>query len=67
MCLLIGKSKPYSRPPDAIERWFLVQTVSSRAPASDASAERITQLEAEVATLKAELHRLYELTGFSKN
>jgi len=42
------------------------QAASSRAPASDASAERITQLETEVATLKAELQRLYDLTGFSK-
>jgi len=42
------------------------QAARSRAPASDESAERITQLENEVATLKAELQRLYDLTGFSK-
>jgi len=43
------------------------QAPNSRAPASEESSERITQLETEVAELRVELQRLYELTGFSKD
>ncbi len=58
--LLCGEPDIATAPP--------ANTTASPAPSSgNASAERITQLENEVAALRAELDHLYELTGFPKS